>query len=88
MKAHSILANNGQLEPERERARDDGSQLIRETNKNPILDTEYTANIIAESMVAQCNANGHDTKKTAMQVLMPSGTSTIVENSITESFHD
>ena len=59
----------------RERARDDDGQFIGNANDNPLLDTrkyvvefpdgdvtEYTANVIAESMIAQCDADGHDVK--------------------------
>jgi len=59
----------------RERTRDDDGRMIGEANDNPILDTrsylvefpdgdvtEYTANIIAESMIAQCDSNGNDVK--------------------------
>jgi len=56
----------------RERARDDDGRLIGEANSNPLLDTrryvvefpegdvtEYTANVISESMIAQCDAEGY-----------------------------
>jgi hypothetical protein len=59
----------------RERARDDDGQFIGQANDNPLLDTrryvvefpdgdvtEYTANVIAESMIAQCDADGNDVK--------------------------
>jgi len=58
-----------------ERARDADGQVTGEANSNPLLDTrkytvefpdgevtEFTANIIAESMIAQCDANGNDVK--------------------------
>ena len=56
-----------------ERARDDDGQVTGEANDNPLLDTrkyvvefpdgevtEFTANVIAEGMIAQCDANGND----------------------------
>ena len=59
----------------KERARDEDGQFIGEANSNPLLDTrryvvefpdgevtEYTANLISESMIAQCDAAGYDIK--------------------------
>jgi len=59
----------------REQVRDDDGRLIGTANENPILVsrlykvefpngevTEYTANIIAESMIAQTDSNGNDIK--------------------------
>ena len=59
----------------KERARDDDGQFIGEANSNPLMDTrkyivefpdgevtEYTANVIAESMIAQCDADGYDVR--------------------------
>ena len=58
-----------------ERARDEDGRYVGEANSNPLLDTrryvvefpdgdvtEYTANVISESMIAQCDANGYDVK--------------------------
>ena len=57
------------------RARDEDGQLIGESNDNPMLDTRqyvvefpngevnhYTANLIAENMIAQCDPDGYDVK--------------------------
>ena len=57
------------------RARDEDGMLQGNANPNPLLDTrkyvvefpdgectEYTANVIAESMIAQCDENGYDVK--------------------------
>ena len=57
----------------RERARDEDGHLYGTANANPLLDTrsyvvefpdgdttEYTANVIAENMIAQCDADGHN----------------------------
>jgi len=59
----------------KERARDDDGQMVGEAHSNPLLDTrryvvefpegdvtEYTANVIAESMIAQVDADGFDVK--------------------------
>ena len=69
------IQHRGELRTGRvkERARDDDGQLMGDANANPLLDTrryivefpdgdvtEYTANIISESMIAQCDANGYD----------------------------
>jgi len=71
------IKHRGELRSGRvkERARDDDGQLLGEANSNPLLDTrkyviefpdgdvtEYTANVISESMIAQCDANGYDVK--------------------------
>ena len=58
-----------------ERARNDDGQYEGEANDNPLLDTrkyivefpngelsEYTANVIAESMIAQCDEAGNDVR--------------------------
>jgi len=57
----------------KERARDEDGKPIGEAHSNPLLDmrkyvvefpdgdvSEYTANVISESMIAQCDANGYD----------------------------
>jgi len=59
----------------KQRACNDDGEMIGEANDNPMLDTrsyvvefpdgdvsEYTANLIAESMIAQCDENGFDVK--------------------------
>ena len=69
------VTHRGELRTGRviERARDQDGQLIGEANPNPMLDTrkyviefpdgdvtEYTANVIAENMIARCDADGYD----------------------------
>ena len=71
------INHNGELRSGRvkERARDEDGRMIGEANSNPLLDTrkyvvefpdgdvtEYTANLISEAMIAQCDANGYDVK--------------------------
>jgi hypothetical protein len=59
----------------KERARNEDGQFVGEANDNPLLDTrryivefpdgevsEYTANLIAESMIAQCDDHGYDVR--------------------------
>ena len=71
------IKHKGELRNARvvERVRDDNGRFIGEANSNPLLDTrlylvefpdgdvtEYTANVISESMIAQCDENGYDVK--------------------------
>ena len=71
------ITHKGELRSGRvkERARDEDGQFTGNANANPFLDTrkyvvefpdgevsEYTANIIAENMIAQCDADGYDVR--------------------------
>jgi len=71
------VTHRGELKSARvkERARDEDGRLVGEAHSNPFLDTrkyvvefpdgevtEYTANLISEGMLSQCDASGYDVK--------------------------
>ena len=71
------IKHKGELRSGRvkERVRDEDGQFIGEAHSNPLLDTrkyvvefpdgevtDYTANVISESMIAQCDADGFDVR--------------------------